>query len=91
MEIELEDKLGSFVIDFFKTNIGNIKDGSMVKGKFLGQYMSGLKQIDAAMKIGGKYKVPQVIDDRGGSNSWLDYILGLTDDEYGYFIESLNS
>lgn len=77
-------------IEMLKESIDDLRGGKLHKGKFIGKYMSKLKEV--AGKDDFRYKRPQVI--AGGldpNNNWLDYILGLSEEEFKYFKESLTS
>lgn len=67
-----------------KESIDDLRSGKLPKGKFMGKYMSKLNELDKVNAF--RYKRPQVIG--GGeepNNNWLDYILGLSEEEFVNF------
>lgn len=75
-------------VSMLTESIDDIRSGKLPKGKFMGKYMARLKEVagDEAFR----YKNPQLIG-RGNepTNNWLDYMLGLNDEEFIYFKDSL--
>lgn len=71
-------------ISMLKESINDLRSGKLHKGKFIGKYMAKLKEI--AGKDDFRYKHPQVVGSGNeANNNWLDYMLGLTDEEFEHF------
>lgn len=70
-------------------NIGDLRSWAMVKGKFIGKYIASLKTLNLDSKGVIDAKELLVVNSFGGI-TWLDYILGLSDDELKWFIFSIN-
>lgn len=78
--MELEDVF----LEMITENLDDLRSGKLPKGKFLGKYMAKLNEINKQDAF--RFKRPQVIG--GGkepNNNWLDYILGLNDEEFEFF------
>lgn len=69
-------------------NIDSLASGTMPKGKFLGKYVSGLKGLNLAPNELFSAKEYLVVNSSGGM-TWIDYVVGLSDEERMYFMESL--
>lgn len=69
-------------------SLDDLRSGKLPKGKFMGKYMARLKE--AAGDDAFRWKNPQVIG-RGKEpdNNWLDYVLGLNDEEFIHFKNAL--
>lgn len=78
-------------IEMLKESIDDLRSGKLPKGKFVGKYMSKLKEV--AGKDDFRYKRPQVISiftNKGdANNNWLDYVLGLNEEEFIHFKSTL--
>lgn len=71
-----------------KESIDDLRSGKLPKGKFIGKYMQKLNETDRDNAF--RFKRPQVVG--GGTevnNNWLDYILGLSEEEFVNFKEAL--
>jgi hypothetical protein len=76
-------------IEMLKESIDDLRSGKLPKGKFIGKYMERLNKEDS--KSAFRFKRPQVIGEgKEPNNNWVDYILGLSDEEYIYFKQALN-
>lgn len=76
-------------IEMLKESIADLRSGKLPKGKFIGRYMERLNNVDKANAF--RFKRPQVIGDgKEPNNNWVDYILGLNEEEYTYFMQALN-
>lgn len=75
-------------VSMLAENLDNLRSGKLPKGKFMGKYMARLKEV--AGEDAFRYKNPQVVG-RGQepNNNWLDYMLGLTDEEFIHFKNAL--
>ena len=64
-----------------KESIDDLRSGKLPKGKFMGKYMGKLNELDKANAF--RYKRPQVVGSgEEANNNWLDYILGLSEEEF---------
>lgn len=84
--MELED----IFLEMLKESIDDLRSGKLPKAKFIGKYMQRLNTMDKENAF--RYKRPQIVG--GGeepNNNWLDYILGLTEEEFINFKTSLIS
>ena len=76
-------------IDMIKESIDALRSGELPKAKFIGKYMDALKKKDSINAF--RFKRPQVICDKEDpNNNWVDYILGMEDEEAKYFKKALN-
>ena len=76
-------------IGMLKGSIADLRSGKLPKGKFIGRYMERLNNVDKANAF--RFKRPQVIGyGKEPNNNWVDYILGLNEEEYTYFMQALN-
>lgn len=77
-------------VSMLAESLDDLRTGRLPKGKFMGKYMARLKEV--AGKEDFRYKRPQVVaNGNDPKNNWLDYMLGLTDEEFIYFKESLKA
>lgn len=75
-------------IDILKENIDDLRSGNLPKGKFIGKYMEQLNKKNPSEAF--RYKHPQILGfGKDVKNNWIDYILGLTDEEFEYFKSAL--
>lgn len=78
--MEIED----IFLEMLKQSIDDLRNGKLPKGKFMGKYMAKLNELDKENAF--RYKRPQVIGvGSEANNNWLDYILGLTEEEFMNF------
>lgn len=78
--MEVED----LFIEMLKESIDDLRNGKLPKGKFMGKYMAKLNELDKENAF--RFKRPQVVG--AGSepnNNWLDYIIGLSEEEFTNF------
>ena len=75
-------------VSMLTESLDDLRSGRLPKGKFMGKYMAQLKEV--AGEDAFRYKNPEVIG-RGKEpdNNWLDYMMGLTDEEFMWFKNSL--
>lgn len=75
-------------VSMMAESMDDIRSGKLPKGKFMGKYMARLKEV--AGEDAFRYKNPEVIG-RGKEpdNNWLDYMLGLNDEEFIHFKNAL--
>lgn len=75
-------------IEMLTESIDDLRSGKLPKGKFVGKYMAKLKEV--AGEDAFRFKNPQVVG-RGSEpgNNWLDYVLGLNEEEFIYFKSTL--
>lgn len=67
-----------------KESIDDLRRGKLPKGKFMGKYMAKLNEADKENAF--RFKRPQVVGGgKESNNNWLDYIIGLSEEEFGYF------
>ena len=75
-------------LEMITESIDELKSGKMPKGKFLGKYMEKLKEVAGDQAF--RFKRPQVIGEgKEANNNWLDYILGLTEEEFINFKQAI--
>lgn len=82
--MELED----IFLVMLKESIDDLRSGKLPKSKFIGKYMEALNKTDRVNAF--RFKRPHVVG--GGAevnNNWIDYILGLSEEEFIYFKSSL--
>lgn len=77
--------LADIFVPMLIANMDDLRSGKLPKGKFVGKYIAELNKIDKTNAI--SYKCPQVVDHMGkdANNNWVDYMLGLNEDEYCWF------
>lgn len=80
----IEEVFINMIID----HIDDLRSGKLPKSKFIGKYMERISKIDKENAF--RFKKPQVIGDgKTPNNNWLDYIIGLSEEEFFYFKESI--
>lgn len=76
-------------IEMLCENLDDLRTGKLPKGKFVGKYIQAITAIDKQNAF--RYKRPQVVGDgKEPENNWLDYLLGLSEQEFEYFKLALN-
>ena len=75
-------------IEMLKESINDLRSGKLPKGKFVGKYIQKLNEIDRINAF--RFKRPQVIGEgKEVNNNWLDYMMGLSEEEFIYFKNAL--
>jgi CRISPR/Cas system endoribonuclease Cas6 (RAMP superfamily) len=73
-------------IHMLKEHVDELRNKTLLKGKFIGKYIEQINKIDR--KNAFRYKSPQVVGHgEDSNNNWVDYLLGINDDEYYGFRE----
>lgn len=71
-------------VDLLRETCDDLRTGELPKRKFIGKYTEKINKTDKANAFA--YKSPQIVgDSKDPTNNWLDYMLGLSDEEYKYF------
>lgn len=73
-----------------KENLEDLRSKKLPKGKFVGKYIQAITATDRQNAF--RYKRPQVVGDgKEPENNWLDYMLGLSEQEFEYFKLAINN
>lgn len=84
--MELEDAF----LSMLKESIDDLRSGKLTKSKFIGKYMETINKIDRTNAF--RYKRPQVIGEGSEvNNNWLDYMMGLSGEEFEHFKNALTT
>lgn len=87
MELENVD-IEDIFLEMVKHYFDDLRSGKLPKKKFIGKYMQSIQQKDKERAFW--LKQPQVIGEKGKEkNTWLDYILEMSDEEAKSFKQSL--
>lgn len=78
--------------ELLKTHVDDLRSGNLPKGKFIGKYMQEIRNYEWGDDIPHDevLKKPQVINDGDDStNTWLDYIINMDEEEFLEFRKRL--
>lgn len=83
-------ELENLFLKMITENLDDLRSGKLPKGKFVGKYIQMLNETDRENAF--RFKRPYVIGEgKNPDNNWLDYILGLSEEEFIYFKQSLTT
>lgn len=88
--MEDTENVDDVFLELLKTHIDELRSGDLPKGKFIGKYIQEVRSKLEKGKDDHFYKRPQVIGEGNESdNNWLDYIIGMDEEEFMEFREIL--